>query len=78
MDDLLLSLYNRFWEDILYTALNSHYKDETRVSVETGSSTGLFLFIYLQTLEYQLIMNAEWLVMWTSQSKSFMKALWTF
>ena len=39
---------------------------ETRASVETGSSTGLFLLINLQTFYYflvaegyQLIMNAE-------------------
>ena len=37
------------YDKIPYTNGNKHIDNTTRVSVETGSSTGLFLFIYVQT-----------------------------
>ena len=55
---------------------NYKIKHTTRVSVETGSSTGLFLFIYLQTFKSQKDINWScWMISNVNESKSLMYAL---
>ena len=61
-------LVRKLWQRLKFFESRSNFKVKvmrsTRVSVETGSSTGLFLFIPYKHFSHRW-KSTEWLVMWT-------------